>query len=443
MAGQASFTKVPSVPDHPLGSIFLNLVDNVPEIQAIVDEWHQLVYARAGDVKPGPEAMAVLMEYRKTLGFKRLVSMVQGVLEAGEKEAARYPSGVKAAEYAPSGRGYKSAVEVATIKDGKVVCKNDNVVTVDCLLNKDCDWLAQDKNQLHIVVNDTAARGKNPKGVWTDDKVDPAGWLYAKHGPYKYYGLLRRRNRVRFGGRMIAEHSPNAPRYERYGEFAGGAFHKGLITPKLDGRAMFLRCEDGKAMLMLRGGGTYLGVCDVDCKIGFEQMDDGDLYLTWVKSYATIPNLWGFSMQEVVAGMLTIEVAGKEWTVKLPPVLGKDCSCVLPNDGIVVHVDRGYQYFYKRVNTCDLDKKTMQLVQEHLFSPSETGEAGVWDVDEVPGPGIWEYEIYPDALKLAKVVKDGITVPKRRLDKDRPNALHNVLKSVHSMTVDEYVNRLA
>lgn len=97
----------------------------------------------------------------------------------------------------------------------------------------------------------------------------------------------------------------------------------------------------------------------------------------------------------------------------------------IPHDGIVVHDPvTGNQHFYKFLNTLDLDKYSMKIVKEHLHHMTV--------IDECPPVGVHEFLVMPGK----------VTYVKPRPDKKTPNAIQNILKALHSITVDEYLETI-
>jgi len=434
---------------HENKSRALDFVDAQQEIQDIADKWMMALYKKVGDKRLSAQHMEILAAFEKTLPYKRLHTIVSAMIKK-DKGEHRHPTGVYGAEYRPGKILVSDGKEEAVIVKGKVVCESIVVVSRDCFGNKDCAWENQDKTQFHVMTGWGTHKGNNPKGVWgaVEFRSIPNDFLLSVNDSVAFIGMLRhpigqkdfgkglengakfyRVANARGGGGPKAV---NKGRFIRHGEFAGCNMVSGRITPKMDGMECCLIGNGETLTFMCRDGATYQSKSRKRMRVGFEKIGN-ILYLTWCKNFM-IPNTFGIEFNDIVVGMINkIELEGDVYQVRsVPdwhPELPKD---EYPHDGIVV-TPRGTieQYFYKYENTIDVDTKTMQLVKEYIDMPTgrnTSGESG-YRIDRVPGPGIWEFRIRPDSIKLTK----------SRPDKKKPNTFANVMKAISSITVDEYM----
>lgn len=430
---------------HEKKAKVLKFVDAQQEIQDIADEWMMTLFKKVGDKRISAQHMEVLAEFEKTLPYKRLHTIVSQLMKK-DKGEHRHPTGVFAAEYRPGKITVSDGKEEAVIEKGSIKCDHPVVVSRDCFGNNDCDWAKQDKTQFHVMTGWGTHKGNNPKGVWdaVSIKSIPNDFLLSVHDSVAFIGMLRHpigrkdfgtgiENGVKFYrisnmGSGKGSTAVNKGQFLRHGEFAGTNTVKGRITPKMDGMECCLVGDGTTLTFMCRDGTVYQSKSRKRMRIGFEKIG-GTLYLTWCKNYM-IPNTFGIEFNDIVVEMINkIKLEGELYQVKsVPdwhPELSKDDY---PHDGIVVTLPGTIeQYFYKYENTIDVDKKTMKLVKEYI--DVKDGHHDGYDVDEIPGPGIWEFTISPDSIKLNKM----------RPDKKKPNTFANVMKAINSITVDEYM----
>jgi len=431
---------------HERKAKVLNFVDAQKEIQDVADDWVMTCFKKIGDKRICAQHMEALADFEKTLPYKRLHTIVSQLVKK-DKGDHRHPTGVYAAEYRPGKITVSDGKEEAFIKKGKVECESPVVVSRDCFGNKDCEWEKQDKTQFHVMTGWGTHKGNNPKGVWDAVSVKsiPNDFLLSVHDSVAFMGLLKHpigrkdfgkglENGAKFYRISNAKRGNNDPkavnkgRFIRHGEFAGSVIVKGRITPKMDGIECCLIGDGNTLTFMLRNGAIYQSKSRKRMRVGFEKIGN-TLYLTWCKNFM-IPNEFGIEFNDMVAKLINkIELEGDLYQVKTVPDWDPDMPVdEIPHDGIVVTpagtID---QYFYKYENTIDVDKKTMHLVREYIETAD--GRNLGYKLDEVPGPGIWEFSISPDSIRLTKP----------RPDKKRPNTFENVMKAITSITVDEYL----
>merc|ERR1712151_422219 len=238
--------------EHQLAELVREFVRKQVELQACTDAWLARARGSLGEIGPVIRAFERLAEFKETLEFERMVTLVAELSKPIVLGGRDHPTCLPAAEFMPTEFPVSDGREEATIVEGTIQCEADTVVSRDCLLNADVDWLKVEKNQLHVMTGVHMRLGRVVDGAFPPREI-PSGFMTTKMGSVYYAGLIAA-DAGTLAFREAGRHK--SAQFMRFGRYAKSYIARGEITPRIVGLDACLVGDGEKAKLMLKGGRT-------------------------------------------------------------------------------------------------------------------------------------------------------------------------------------------